>query len=81
MRAKKRREEVYWNPVAFIAIEKRFLLRSLRERNIRPTFEANEYLNAMPSTFREWQHWHKTTHASSQIKAQRNIGILDYLPP
>ena len=58
MRAKKRREESYWNPVAFIATEKRILLRVLCEKGIQPIAEASNYLDAMPDTFREWLRWH-----------------------
>ena len=54
MRARKRREQTYWQPVAFIATEKRILRRVLREKGVEPTPEAAEYIDAMPDTFREW---------------------------
>ncbi len=56
MRRKKRRDQAYWNPEAFIATEKRILRRVLREKGIQPTPEAAEYIDAMPDTFKEWYH-------------------------
>ena len=54
MRARKRQEHTYWQPVSYIASEKRILCRVLRETGVEPTPEAAEYIGAMPDTFREW---------------------------
>ena len=56
MRARKRRDQRYWNPEAFITSTKRILRRVLLEKGIQPTPEAAEYIDAMPDTFREWYH-------------------------
>lgn len=56
MRRKKRGDQRYWNPEAFIATEKRILRRVLREKGIEPTPEAARYLSSMPDTFKEWHH-------------------------
>jgi hypothetical protein len=55
MRAKMRGEESYWNPIAFIASEKRILLRVLLEKDVQPTPEAQKNLDALPERFRDWQ--------------------------
>lgn len=64
MRAKKRGEEAYWNPVAFIATEKLFLLRSLQERGIQVSPKPANYIDAMPDTFREWLSWHELVNSN-----------------
>jgi hypothetical protein len=58
LRAKKRGDERYWDPVAFIATKKRILLRVLAEKGIRPTPEAEAYIEQMPDSFREWLRIH-----------------------
>ena len=54
MRRYKRLEEWYWNPVAFIATDKRILRRVLREKGAVITPDAENALNHLPDTFREW---------------------------
>jgi hypothetical protein len=54
LRAKKRRDRSFWNPVAFIATTKDVLLRVIAEKGIRPTPEAETYIEQMPDKFREW---------------------------
>jgi hypothetical protein len=54
LRAKKRGDQSYWNPCAFIATTKEVLLRVLAEKGIRPTPEAEVYIEQMPDSFREW---------------------------
>jgi len=54
MRARSRRGEREWHPVAFIATEKRILLRTMLEKGITPTAAAQAKLDAMPERFRDW---------------------------
>jgi len=54
MRAKKRREGRYWNPVAFIATEKRILRRVLAEKGAVISSGAERVIDALPDTFKEW---------------------------
>ena len=49
-----------WKALAFIASNKGILRRVLKEMAIQPNPEAVDYLDAMPNTFKEWLHWHKT---------------------
>jgi hypothetical protein len=58
LRSKRRRDERYWNPVAFIATKKSILLRVLAERRIKPTPEATDYIERMPDKFRDWLRIH-----------------------
>jgi hypothetical protein len=44
-----------WRPVAFIASEKRFLERVLRDKAVPITPEGRALLNALPGTFREFK--------------------------
>ena len=43
-----------WKPVAFIATEKRILLRVLKNKGISLTPEAQAFLDAMPDSFQEF---------------------------
>jgi hypothetical protein len=63
LRAKKRRDESYWDPVAFIATKKRILLRVLAEKGIKLTPEATVYIERMPDTFREWLRVHSASQS------------------
>ncbi len=54
LRRRKRRVQAYWQPVGYIASEKRILRRVLRENGVEPNPAAAEYLDAMPDTFSEW---------------------------
>ena len=54
LRARKRQDQTYWNPVAFIGSTKRVLRRVLREKGIQYTPEAVGYLEAMPESFMDW---------------------------
>lgn len=46
--------ECRWANVAFVASRKDVLLRVLREKGTEIEPDAQEYLHAMPHTFREW---------------------------
>ena len=70
LKAKKRRDERYWNAVSFIASNKTVLRRVLREKRILPTAEAQEYLDTMPESFTEWQQWWLT---ANQRKPEPNL--------
>ena len=52
MRAKIRRGQRDWHPVAFVATEKRILRRVLQENGVEPTPEGGAALAALPDTFR-----------------------------
>ena len=67
MRAKIRRGQRDWTPVAFIASEKRILRRVLRENGVEPTPEAARYLDALPPTFKQWCRKQKGQKAKSAI--------------
>jgi len=54
MRARSRRGEREWHPVAFIATEKRILLRTMLENGVTPTAAAQARLDALPDRFRDW---------------------------
>ncbi len=54
MRERKRQEGAYWQPIAYIASEKRILRRLLRETGCRPDADGAAHLDAMPETFREF---------------------------
>ncbi|MDP6676838.1 MAG: hypothetical protein QGI29_04655, partial [Pirellulales bacterium] len=54
MRARNRRGERDWQPVSFIASEKRILERCIREKGIQPTSVARSKLNTLPNQFRDW---------------------------
>ena len=54
MRRRKRREERYWQPVSFIASEKRILERVLREMGAEVTPKGRAGIDSLRSTFREW---------------------------
>ena len=54
LRARKRQEETYWQPIAFVGSEKRILLRVLREKGVELTPKAAVYIDAMPDKFRDW---------------------------
>ena len=51
LRARKRRDQTYLNPEAFVATEKRILLRVLLEKGVQPTFDVEEAFKAMPEIF------------------------------
>lgn len=53
--ARNRRAQTYWHPRAFIASEKRVLLRVAREIGIQLSPEAVANLDAMPERFLEWR--------------------------
>ena len=65
MRAKIRGGQRDWQPVAFVATEKRILRRVLAEKGVQPTPEAQAALDAMPDTFQEWLHQHKASATSA----------------
>ena len=52
MRAKNRRGQREWQPVAFVATEKRILRRVLCEKGIKPTPEGRAALDALPDSFK-----------------------------
>lgn len=54
MRARKRREERYWQPVSFIGSCMPVLMRVLAEKGVQLTPEAGAALDAMPSRFLDW---------------------------
>lgn len=54
-RRRKRRDHSYWNPISFIASSKAILTRVLREKGIQLTSEAQDFIDSMPGSFREWQ--------------------------
>ena len=54
MRARNRRGERDWQPVSFIASEKRILERCIRENGVHPTLVAQSKLDALPDQFRDW---------------------------
>ena len=60
LRARKRQDQTYWNPEAFIGSTKRVLRRVLREKGVQPTPEADGYLDAMPESFLDWYRLHST---------------------
>ena len=66
MRAQKRREHAYWQPLAFVGSTKRVLRRVLREKGIHPTPEAAEYLDAMPDTFKIWHECYTAAQTISE---------------
>ena len=73
MRAKIRRGQREWQPVAFVATEKRILRRVLRGNGVIPTPEAQAALDTLPDTFRKWIRRQKaTTPAASNQPA--NLG-------
>jgi hypothetical protein len=63
MRAKKRGDQSYWNPEAFIATTKRVLLRVLSEKTVQLTPAATAYIEGMPDKFREWLLAHNESHS------------------
>jgi len=63
MRAKKRGDQSYWNPVAFVATTKRVLLRVLSEKTVQLTPAATAYIEGMPDKFREWLLAHNESHS------------------
>jgi hypothetical protein len=65
LRAKKRGDQSYWDPVAFIATKKTVLLRILAEKGIKPTPEATAYLERMPDKFRDWLRIHSANQSCS----------------
>ena len=54
MRAKNRRGQRDWQPMAFIGSTKCVLRRCLREKDAELTSEAEADLDAMPDTFKKW---------------------------
>jgi hypothetical protein len=65
LRAKKRGDKSYWNPVDFIATKKSILLRVLAEKGIKPTPEAMAYVDQMPDKFRDWLQVHAANQSCS----------------
>ena len=64
MTAKLRRGQCEWQPVAFVATEKRILRRVMHENGVQPSSEGLEYIDAMHDTFRAWCQRHKRRVAS-----------------
>ena len=66
LRARKRQDQTYWNPVAFIGSTKRVLRRVLREKDVQPTPEATAYLDAMPESFMDWYRLRSTYEEAAE---------------
>lgn len=72
MRAKIRRGQREWQPVAFVATEKRILRRVLCEKGVIPTPEARAALDALPNSFRAWlRHYRATKTAATSAVTRR----------
>jgi hypothetical protein len=54
MRARKRQEEAYWQPISYIATKKPILLRCLSEKGCVPDTEGQANLAKLPNTFNEF---------------------------
>ena len=71
MRARIRRGQREWQPVAFVATEKRILRRVLSENGVKPTPEAARTLDAMPDTFKAWRRQYNRTSLSTPGTIER----------
>ena len=69
MRAKNRRGQREWQPVAFVATENRILRRVLAEKGVQPTPEAQAALDALPGTFQDWLVLHNLRGAPAHKRA------------
>lgn len=67
LRRRNLRTQCGWKPVSFIATNKSILRRVLREAGVQPNPKASKYLDAMPDTFREWQHCQNAANANPEI--------------
>jgi len=54
MRGRKRHAETHWHPVAYIASEKRILLRCMAENGCTPDADGLAFLQTLPDTFQEF---------------------------
>lgn len=56
LRRRKRQDEAYWNPVAFVGSNTRIVRRILRENGVQPNPEARAKLDALPERFLDYRH-------------------------
>ena len=55
LRARKRRAQTIWQPIAFIASTKSILLRCMLENGAQPTVEARAKIDRLPERFLDWR--------------------------
>lgn len=69
-----------WSNVAFVASRKDVLLRVLREKGTEIEPDAQEYLHAMPHTFREWISMRPGRRFKAGHSVMTGVAVGDHAP-